>query len=48
MLHQISPDRRIETAILWTRGPVLMPVDPDIVRQAFAMFCGVSAQPCSR
>ncbi|WP_294982580.1 double-strand break repair helicase AddA [Tabrizicola sp.] len=35
MLGQIYPDRRIETAILWTRAPSLMPVDPDIVRQAF-------------
>jgi len=35
MLSQIYPDRRIETAILWTKGPSLMPVDPDIVRQAF-------------
>ena len=36
MLAQIYPDRQIETAILWTRGPVLMPVDPDIVRQALS------------
>ena len=36
MLDQIYPDRQIETAILWTRGPVLMPVDPDIVRQALS------------
>ena len=35
MLGQIYPDRRIETAILWTKAPRLMPVDPDIVRQAF-------------
>jgi ATP-dependent helicase/nuclease subunit A len=34
MVAQIYPDRRIESAILWTRRPVLMPVDPEIVRQA--------------
>jgi ATP-dependent helicase/nuclease subunit A len=36
MLGQIYPDRRIETAILWTRAPRLMSVDPDIVREALA------------
>ena len=35
MLGQIYPNRRIETAILWTKAPRLMRVDPDIVRQAF-------------
>ena len=35
MLGQIYPDRRIDVAILWTRGPHLMPLDPEIVRQAF-------------
>jgi ATP-dependent helicase/nuclease subunit A len=35
MLGQIYPDRRVETAILWTKIPRLMPVDPEIVRQAF-------------
>jgi ATP-dependent helicase/nuclease subunit A len=35
MLAQIYPDRRIETAILWTKIPLLMPVNPEIVRQAF-------------
>ncbi|MCU0904819.1 MAG: double-strand break repair helicase AddA [Tabrizicola sp.] len=34
MAAEIYPDRRIETAILWTRGPSLMPVDPEIVRAA--------------
>jgi ATP-dependent helicase/nuclease subunit A len=34
MLAQIYPDRQIETAILWTGGPALMRLDPDIVRQA--------------
>jgi ATP-dependent helicase/nuclease subunit A len=34
MVAQIYPDRRVETAVLWTRGPVFMPVDPEIVRQA--------------
>lgn len=36
MLGQIYPGRPIETAILWTRGPRLMPVDPDIVRAALS------------
>jgi ATP-dependent helicase/nuclease subunit A len=36
MLAQIYPDRRIETAVLWTKAPLLMPVDPDIVRAALA------------
>ena len=34
MLGQICPDRRIDTAILWTRTGQLMPLDPDIVRDA--------------
>ncbi|WP_295078154.1 double-strand break repair helicase AddA [Tabrizicola sp.] len=34
MLGQIYPNRRIETAILWTRAPGLMVVSPDIVRAA--------------
>lgn len=34
MVAQVYPDRRVETAVLWTRGPSLMPVGPDIVRQA--------------
>jgi ATP-dependent helicase/nuclease subunit A len=33
-LAQIWPDRRIETAILWTRRALLMPLPPDIVRAA--------------
>ena len=36
MLAQVYPDRRIETAVLWTRGPTLMPLDPEIVRSALA------------
>jgi ATP-dependent helicase/nuclease subunit A len=36
MLEQVYPDRRIETAALWTRTAHLMPVDPEIVRQALA------------
>ncbi|MBL9051287.1 MAG: double-strand break repair helicase AddA [Tabrizicola sp.] len=35
MLAQIYPDRRIETAVLWTKAPQLMVFDPEIVRQAF-------------
>jgi ATP-dependent helicase/nuclease subunit A len=35
VLAQIYPGRRIETAVLWTREPRLMPLDPEIVRQAF-------------
>lgn len=30
----VWPDRQVTTAVLWTRGPVLMPLDPMIVRQA--------------
>jgi ATP-dependent helicase/nuclease subunit A len=36
MMAQIYPDRRIETAVLWTKTPRLMPIDPDIVRAALA------------
>jgi ATP-dependent helicase/nuclease subunit A len=36
ILAQIYPDRRIETAVLWTKAPHLMPVDPEIVRAALA------------
>lgn len=36
MLERIWPGRRVETAILWTRTGQLMPLDPDIVRQALA------------
>lgn len=34
MLGEIYPDRRIDTAILWTQTGQLMPLDPDIVRAA--------------
>lgn len=34
VLAQIYPRHRIETAILWTAGPVYMPLDPDIVTAA--------------
>ena len=33
-LKQIYPDHQVDTAILWTRGPRLMPLDRDIVRDA--------------
>jgi ATP-dependent helicase/nuclease subunit A len=36
ILAQAYPDRRIETAVLWTRAPRLMPLDPMIVRDALA------------
>ncbi|HEY6918423.1 MAG TPA: double-strand break repair helicase AddA, partial [Tabrizicola sp.] len=36
MLAQVYPDRRVETAILWTKTPSLMRVDPDIVRNALS------------
>jgi ATP-dependent helicase/nuclease subunit A len=36
MLGQIYPERRIETAVLWTRQARFMTVDPEIVRQALA------------
>ena len=35
-LAQIYPDRRIETAILWTSTATLMSLDPDIVSTALA------------
>ena len=35
-LAQVYPDRRIETAILWTGAPKLMPLPPDIVAVALA------------
>jgi ATP-dependent helicase/nuclease subunit A len=34
MLGQVYPGRRIETAILWTRGPRLMPLPCDMVLAA--------------
>ena len=36
MAEQVYPHHRVETAVLWTRAPLLMPVDPDIVRAALA------------
>ncbi len=33
-LAQIYPDHQIDTAILWTQRPLLMPLDRDIVRDA--------------
>ena len=33
-LAQIYPDHQIDTAILWTAAPQLMPLDRDIVREA--------------
>lgn len=33
-LEAVYPGRRVEVAILWTRGPRLMPLPHDIVRQA--------------
>jgi ATP-dependent helicase/nuclease subunit A len=35
-LAQIYPGRRIETAMLWTKDALLMPLDPDIVSAALA------------
>jgi ATP-dependent helicase/nuclease subunit A len=35
-LQQIYPKNSIEIAILWTRTATLMPLDHDIMRQAFA------------
>ncbi len=35
-LAQIYPGRRIETALLWTRIPLLMPVDPARAEAAFS------------
>ncbi|HQU68889.1 MAG TPA: double-strand break repair helicase AddA [Albidovulum sp.] len=36
LLGQIYPDRRIETAILWTATGQLMPLPPEMVRHALA------------
>jgi ATP-dependent helicase/nuclease subunit A len=36
MISQIYPDRRIDTAVLWSRGPTLMQIDPEIVSAALA------------
>lgn len=36
MLEEIYPGRRVETAILWTRTGRLMPLSPEIVREALA------------
>ena len=36
LVGQIYPERRVETAVLWTRGPILMPIDPEIVRSALS------------
>ena len=33
-LQQIYPGRAVETAILWTRAPSLMPIPHEIVRAA--------------
>ncbi|MDB6452781.1 double-strand break repair helicase AddA [Falsirhodobacter sp. 20TX0035] len=35
-LAQIWPDRRVDTAILWTRNATLMDLPPDLVRAALA------------
>lgn len=35
-ISQIYPEREVQTAILWTRAPRLMQLDPDIVRDALA------------
>jgi ATP-dependent helicase/nuclease subunit A len=34
VLEQIYPGRRVETAILWTRGPRMMPLPDEMVRAA--------------
>jgi ATP-dependent helicase/nuclease subunit A len=34
VLEQIYPGRRVETAILWTRGPRMMPLPHEMVRAA--------------
>jgi ATP-dependent helicase/nuclease subunit A len=36
VLAQAYPDRRVDTAILWTRQPWLMSIDPKIVTEALA------------
>jgi len=37
-LQQIYPEKRVETAILWTSAPILMPLPHEIVRQAWANY----------
>ena len=36
LVGHLHPDRRVEVAILWTRTPALMPLDPEIVRLALS------------
>lgn len=36
LLAQIYPDRRVNPVILWTASATLMPLDPEIVRQALS------------
>lgn len=36
LLGQIYTDRRVEVAILWTASGSLMPLPPDILREALA------------
>jgi len=36
MLEQVYPDRQVSTAILWTKTGALMPLPPNIVREALA------------
>ncbi|MCG6901734.1 MAG: double-strand break repair helicase AddA [Rhodobacter sp.] len=37
-LQAVYPDKRVDTAILWTRGPILMRLPHDIVRQALCRY----------
>ncbi|MGB7271514.1 MAG: PD-(D/E)XK nuclease family protein, partial [Albidovulum sp.] len=38
MLQDIYPDKQIETAIVWTRDAVLMPLPLNIVRDALIRY----------
>ena len=35
-LRQVHPDKAVEVAILWTRTARLMPVPPEMLREALA------------
>ena len=38
MLEEIFPGRRIETALVWTDGPKLMPVPENLMAQSLAQL----------
>jgi ATP-dependent helicase/nuclease subunit A len=36
VLRQVFPGRHVEAALVWTDGPLLMPVPSDLVEQTLA------------